>query len=210
MALESGGSSGTNRPPATGRRSSTTTARPRTTTAEPYQPETQERGGGGRSQNRPSANTPAGLNPYLQTQIENWSRLFPNYVQPVTNNANETGINRVNPWLATSGKYGDFVDAATYARMPNALRFSANMNWSPMPEAQPTGFVGAGYQPRRRYGGGGGGGGYGYAPAPPTPPGVKIRSAPGPRRSPYWESSDPYAQVFEPRFVVLGNVSSWG
>lgn len=208
MAAESGGGSTTrtNRPAATGRR--TDTARPRTTTAEPYQPETRNQDRGERN-NRPSANTPAGLNPYLQTQIENWSRLFPNYVQPVTNNANQTGINRVNPWLSTSGKYGDFVDAATYARMPNALRFSANMNWSPMPEAQPTGFVGQSGQ-RRYYGGGGGGGGYGgYAPAPPTPPGVKIRSAPGPRRSPYWTSEDPYQQWFEPRFVVLGNTSSW-
>lgn len=55
--------------------------------------------------------------------------------------------------------------------------------------------------------GGGGGGGGGYAP-PPVPE-MKIRTSTGLRRSPYWESEDPFAMGFQPRFVVLGDQSQW-
>lgn len=58
------------------------------------------------------------------------------------------------------------------------------------------------------YGGGGGGSGGGSLPTPPIPE-MKIRTTSGIRRSPYWQSDDPYNQVFEPRFVVLGNQSAW-
>jgi hypothetical protein len=61
---------------------------------------------------------------------------------------------------------------------------------------------------RSSRGGGGGGGGY-TPPAPPIPE-MKIRTTSGIRRSPYWQSDDPYNQAFEPRFVVLGNDNGWG
>jgi hypothetical protein len=74
-------------------------------------------------------------------------------------------------------------------------------DYSPEPEQQY-------YAPREPdYGGRGGGGGY-TAPTPPIPE-MKIRTTAGLRRSPYWESDDPYNQVFEPRFVVLGNQNAW-
>lgn len=67
-------------------------------------------------------------------------------------------------------------------------------------QAQNYGYVDDGYY---RRGGGGGGGGL------PTPPPVKIRTSSGIRRSPYWESEDPFINGFEPRFVVLGDQNAW-
>jgi hypothetical protein len=67
--------------------------------------------------------------------------------------------------------------------------------------------VGSGgyYEEPLYYGGGGGGGGY----TPAKPPEMKIRTATGQRRSPYWSSEDPFIGGFEPRFVVLGDTGQW-
>lgn len=89
---------------------------------------------------------------------------------------------------------------------PTGPKLYSSYWWEPKRAAQSLPAAGGGgYTPYPRRGGGGGGGGY----TPPPPPEMKIRTATGLRRSPYWESEDPFVGGFEPRFVVLGDTQSW-
>lgn len=151
--------------------------------------------------------TPKGINPNVQKRVNYLSNLAPNYVTGNVDRTGMTGINKINPWLGTRFKYGDILTQGEYNALPKEIK-QLTRNWGMaadiIPDAEPQ-YAGPGYTPKR-YGGGGGGGGI---PTPPIPE-MKIRTTAGIRRSPYWESDDPYNQVFEPRFVILGNANGWG
>lgn len=150
------------------------------------------------------------INAGVKKHIADISAGAEKYIVPYEAPKNSIGSVAYNPWLGARGKYADVVTDSEWAEMPQQLKQKYNMGYIKVPEPQKTEYYYEDQPRKKTYYGGGGGGGGGYTPpAPPAAPDVKIRTAAGLRRSPYWESEDPYASVFEPRFVVLGNQNAW-
>ncbi len=146
-------------------------------------------------------------NPGVERRIADLSNKAPKYIVPYTPSQDSVGSVKYNPWLGARGKYGDVLTQSEWANLTPELKNKYNMGYTVIPESNQPSYGGpaasSGYV-RRSYGSRTGSG-----PVAPPIPEMKIRSQPGIRRSPYWESEDPYNQVFEPRFVVLGNANAW-
>jgi hypothetical protein len=146
---------------------------------------------------------PSGVTPKLATKAVNandgnvqgvWHAWAPGAIKDYM----KQGMSFQEARAEAQGDFGYDIDPV--AKGP---KLWSGYTWTPDETVEPE-VSGYGKAPWTNYGGGGGG-----SSLPTPPPPMKIRTATGQRRSPYWSSEDSYLGGFEPRFVILGDSGQW-